>query len=312
MGFTVFDAHCDTIAKLVDFGGELRKNSYHFDFNRIQKSGRYIQVFAAFVDKKEINKTPKARAIELIDKYYEELDKNTDIAAHCTNAAEIEKALLQNKIAALLSVEGGEAVEGSVENLRILYRLGVRIMTLTWNYSNEICDGIGEARGGGLTEFGKSVVEEMNRLGMLIDVSHISVKGFWDVIELSNQPIVATHSNAKELCENPRNLDDEQIKAIFSIDGCVGINFYPPFVSGQRCTVEEIVNHIEYLLELGGENNIGFGSDFDGIGSLPDGICGVEEIGKIVDEMLRRGFREELIGKITHENFMRVIKRVLN
>lgn len=312
MGFTVFDAHCDTVARLVDFGGELRENSYHLDFSRIQKSGRYIQVFAAFVDKKEINKTPKARAIELINKYHEELKKNTDIAMHCANAAEIDNALSQNKIAALLSVEGGEAIEGSLAKLYMLYRLGVRIMTLTWNYSNEICDGIGETRGGGLTEFGKATVKEMNRLGMLIDVSHISVKGFWDVMELSNQPIVATHSNAKELCENPRNLDDEQIKAIFSIDGCVGINFYPPFVSGERCTVEEIVNHIEYLLELGGENNIGFGSDFDGIGSLPDGFCGVEDMGKIIEEMLRRGFKEELIEKITHENFLRVIKRVLN
>lgn len=310
MGFTVFDAHCDTIAKLVDFGGGLRKNTYHLDFNRIQKSGGYIQVFAAFVDKEV--KPPAIRVIELIDKYYEELEKNADIVMHCTNTAEFENALSQNKIAALLSVEGGEAIEGSLANLRTLYRLGVRIMTLTWNYSNEICDGIGETRGGGLTEFGRETVKEMNRLGMIIDVSHISVKGFWDVMELSCQPILATHSNAKKLCMHPRNLDDEQIRAIFDIDGCIGVNFYPQFVLGERCTVEDIVNHVEYLLELGGENNIGFGSDFDGIGSLPDGIYGVENMGKIVDEMLRRGFKEELIKKITHENFMRVIKKVLN
>ena len=296
MEFTVFDAHCDTIAKLVDFGGELRDNTYHVDFNRIQKSGGYIQVFAAFVDKKV--KPPVQRAIELIDKYYEEIEKNRAIVMHCINTAEIENALAQNKIATLLSVEGGEVIEGSLASLRMLYRLGVRIMTLTWNYSNEICDGIGETRGGGLTEFGRKAVKEMNRLGMIIDVSHISVKGFWDVIGLSRQPVVATHSNAKSLCEHPRNLDDEQIKAIFDVDGCIGVNFYPPFVFGERCTIEDIVNHIEYLLELGGENNIGLGSDFDGISSLPDGVHGVEDTEKIIDEMLRRGYKEELINEL--------------
>ncbi len=306
----IFDAHCDTLEKLADFGGDLRNNTYHVDLNRLKTGGGHIQVFAAFVDKKKISTTPFERATELIDIYHRELERNKDIALHCTNALEIEAALSQNKIAALLSAEGGEAIEGSLEKLHILYERGVRIMTLTWNYKNEICDGIGEERGGGLTAFGKSVVAEMNNLGMLIDVSHISVRGFWDVMEASSKPILATHSNAKTLCPHPRNLDDEQIKAIIKSKGCIGINFYPLFVAGEDCTVGQIVDHIEYILALGGEDNIGFGGDFDGIDCLPCGTYGTEDTGKVIKEMRRRGFSETVIEKIAYKNLIRAIMNI--
>ncbi len=310
MNFTFFDAHCDTLEKLTDSGAELRKNSFHVDLERLKLFNGYIQVFAAFVDKESWD-SPFKRAMSLVDTYHKEVAKNYDIVSHCTNTFEIQNALSENHVASLLAVEGGEAIEGSLEKLTLFYRKGVRLMSLTWNHANEICDGIGEARGGGLTDFGKSVVSEMNRLGMLIDVSHISVKGFWDVIETSTQPIVATHSNAKRLCGHPRNLDEEQIAAIFSNGGCIGINFYPLFVLGEQCSVDDVVNHIEYFLDRGGENHIGLGSDFDGIATVPNEINGVQDMGKIVDCMMKRGFKDKTIHKITHKNFMRVIKKVL-
>ena len=226
--------------------------------------------------------------------------------AHCETGSDIENALKQGKCAAVLSVEGGEVLEGRIENLRILSRLGVRAMTLTWNYSNELCDGVGEVRGAGLTEFGKKVVSEMNRLGMIIDVSHISVKGFWDVIETSRCPIAATHSNAYALKAHPRNLSDEQIKAIIENGGVIGASIYPEFVSDGVCRAADIIRHIEHILALGGEENVGFGSDFDGIDRTPDDIRGAEEMYRLIDEMLRLGYSETVIKKITAENFLRL------
>lgn len=309
MNLIFFDAHCDTLEKVTDSAEALRKNSFHIDLERLMSYDGYIQVFAAFVDKSKWE-SPHKRALSMIDTYYLELEKNKPVSSHCTNIHQIETALNAHRVACMLSVEGGEAIEGSLEKLDVLYGKGVRIMTLTWNYANEICDGIGEASGGGLTDFGKQVVKKMNRLGMIVDVSHISVKGFWDVLENSTKPFIASHSNAKGLCPHPRNLDDSQIKAIINTGGCIGVNFYPLFVAENRCTAEDIVNHIEYFLELGGENNIGIGSDFDGIDTTPREIHGAEGMNKIVECMLRRNFTQELIEKITSKNFLRVIKLV--
>lgn len=307
MDFSVFDAHCDTLTKVRDFDRDLRHNEFHLDIERLQRySGGYTQVFAAFVDRKNITVSPMQRALSLIDCYFEQLAACRDAAAHCSGAEEIKRAHKNGKIATLLAVEGGEAIEGSLENLRTLYRLGVRIMTLTWNYANGICDGIGEMRGAGLTGFGRDVVKEMNRLHMLIDVSHISRRGFWDVMECSAHPVAATHSNCYAVHPHPRNLDDEQIRAVFESGGCVGINLYPDFVSEGRCTVDEIMKHTEHLLSLGGENNIGFGSDFDGIDKMPDGVCGVQDMDKIINRMLSLGYTEDLVRKIASENFLRL------
>lgn len=311
LNFTIFDAHCDTLTKLTDFNGNIRQNTYHIDLERARKyTDGYIQVFAAFVDKKIWTHSPFERAVAQIDKYHKELELNRDIAMHCTSVREIENTLGAKKIATILAVEGGEAIEGSLEKLQCLYDMGVRIMTLTWNYDNEISGGIGKNTSG-LTELGRTVVNEMNNLGMLIDVSHLSAKGFWDVAGLSKKPIVATHSNVKRLCSHQRNLNDEQIKRIIEMNGFIGVNFYPLFVKGERCTIDDIVDHIEYYLALGGENNIGFGSDFDGIDTMPDGVRGVEDIEKIIDCMIRRGIGENTIRKIASQNLFRVIKEVL-
>ena len=146
---------------------------------------------------------------------------------------------------------------------------------------------------------------------MAIDVSHLSEKGFWDVCEHSNKPFIASHSNAKAICKNKRNLSDEQIREIIRLGGCIGINFYPVFLTDNTyCGVCDIIKHIEHILSLGGENNLGFGSDFDGIDILPDGISGVEDYEKLINELLKLGYKESFVKKICSENFLNVLDRI--
>ena len=307
----IFDAHCDTIQKINDFGGELYENNFHIDLKRIKSlTAGYVQTFAAFIDKRHDMLPPFLRCNQLIDCYYECIKKECSLVAHCNNFSEIQESLAQNRVAALLSIEGGEALEGDLQKLYFFYNRGVRIMTLTWNYSNEICDGIQEESGRGLTDFGKRVVNAMNQAGMLIDVSHISLNGFWDVIEITDRPIVATHSNTKAICPHKRNLGDSQIKAIINNGGCIGVNLYAEFLSNGKCSVKSVIKHIEHILSLGGENNVGLGCDFDGVDKLPQGMNGVSDIYKIFNEMIKIGYSDSLINKISSGNFLNIIKKL--
>lgn len=308
---TVFDAHCDTVQKICDFGGNLVDNSYHIDLNRLNTFDAYIQIFAAFIDEKSDVLPPFQRCNQLIDRYFHETDLANDKISHCLNLNDIKSALGEGKIASLLSVEGGEALEGNLNNLNYFYERGVRAITLTWNYTNEISGGIGDKHSIGLTDFGKRVVSKMNEMGMIIDVSHISEQGFWDVIETTQKSIAATHSNAKKICSNPRNLSDEQICALIKNDGCIGINLYSEFLYGEKCNIKDVLNHIEHILSLGGENNIGLGCDFDGMSNLPEGIEGVQDIYKLFDEMQRCGYTDLLINKIASGNFLNLCKKIL-
>lgn len=310
MAYTFFDAHCDTIQKLCDSNQSLYKNNCHVNLVDMSKH-KHIRVFAAYVDKKNDILLPFARCNQLIDYYYEQLQENRQHIMHCNSCADISYAVNSGRIAAILSIEGGEALEGKISNLKYFYQKGIRLITLSWNYENEICDGICEERGRGLTNFGIKAIEEMNRLGIIIDVSHISQKGFWDVIEHTSKPITASHSNVFELKNHKRNLNRRQIEAIIKNNGCIGINFYTEFLSDKKSSITDILRHIEYILALGGENNIGFGSDFDGMNSLPDGISGVGDMAKLPEEMLKIGYSENLVKKITHKNFLRLFKEVL-
>ena len=222
--------------------------------------------------------------------------------------------VLKHKAATLLAIEEGGAIDGSLEALRCLYELGVRAMTLTWSNRNDIADGINEeATGSGLTLFGKQVVAEMNRLGMLVDVSHISTAGFWSVIETSTKPIIATHSNAKSLCSHPRNLNDEQIKALAQNGGLAGITFAGQFLEEdwRNACIESVYKHIDYMLNLiGNDDHIGFGSDFDGISHPPYNIQGVQDYKPLI-EYLSKYYSDKTINKITHQNVINLLQKVL-
>lgn len=313
----ICDCHCDTLTELYNKNASLYENEQHFDIKRQIALGGGLQFCAIYVPTEIFRYQGGLRyTLCLLDKYNQEIKKlhENGIDVLQVRTAEDAGNVLKHKAATLLAIEEGGAIDGSLEALRCLYELGVRAMTLTWSNRNDIADGINEeATGSGLTVFGKQVVAEMNRLGMLVDVSHISTAGFWSVIETSTKPIIATHSNAKSLCSHPRNLNDEQIKALAQNGGLAGITFAGQFLEEdwRNACIESVYKHIDYMLNLiGNDDHIGFGSDFDGISHPPYNIQGVQDYKPLI-EYLSKYYSDETINKITHQNVINLLQKVL-
>ena len=313
----ICDCHCDTLTELYNKNASLYENEQHFDIKRQIANGGGLQFCAIYVPTEVFRYQGGLRyTLCLLDKYNQEIKKlhENGIDVLQVRTAEDAGNVLKHKAATLLAIEEGGAIDGSMEALRCLYELGVRAMTLTWSNRNDIADGINEeATGSGLTLFGKQVVVEMNRLGMLVDVSHISTAGFWSVIETSTKPIIATHSNAKSLCSHPRNLNDEQIKALAQNGGLAGITFAGQFLEEdwRNACIESVYKHIDYMLNLiGNDDHIGFGSDFDGISHPPYNIQGVQDYKPLID-YLSKYYSDETINKITHQNVINLLQKVL-
>lgn len=308
------DAHCDTITSIMDANEALAENKGHIDLKRLKKyEDGFVQFFAAFISPKHAKMGALSRCLDIIDRLYQEFEINRNDIMLCRNYNDINAALESRKVAGVLTIEGGDALEGSISALRMLHVLGVRAITLTWNHRNQIADGVADAiTGGGLTPFGKEVVSEMNRLGMLVDVSHLSEAGFWDVMKTSASPIIASHSNAKSICNHRRNLTDEQLLALKENGGVTGINLCPDFLADDgKANMTHVLNHIEHIVAITGENTLGLGCDFDGIDSTPQGLEGIQFLQDIINELLKLNYNEKLVKKIAGENFLRVIKEVL-
>lgn len=313
----ICDCHCDTLTELYNKNASLYENEQHFDIKRQIALGGGLQFCAIYVPTEVFRYQGGLRyTLCLLDKYNQEIKNLPENGIDVLQVRTAEDAgnVLKHKAATLLAIEEGGAIDGSLEALRCLYELGVRAMTLTWSNRNDIADGINEeATGSGLTLFGKQVVAEMNRLGMLVDVSHISTAGFWSVIETSTKPIIATHSNAKSLCAHPRNLNDEQIKALAQNGGLAGITFAGQFLEEdwRNACIESVYKHIDYMLNLiGNDDHIGFGSDFDGISHPPYNIQGVQDYKPLI-EYLSKYYSDETINKITHQNVINLLQKVL-
>lgn len=313
----ICDCHCDTLTELYNKNASLYENEQHFDIKRQIALGGGLQFCAIYVPTEVFRYQGGLRyTLCLLDKYNQEIKKlhENGIDVLQVRTAEDAGNVLKHKAATLLAIEEGGAIDGSLEALRCLYELGVRAITLTWSNRNDIADGINEeATGSGLTLFGKQVVAEMNRLGMLVDVSHISTAGFWSVMETSTKPIIATHSNAKSLCSHPRNLNDEQIKALAQNGGLAGITFAGQFLEEdwRNACIESVYKHIDYMLNLiGNDDHIGFGSDFDGISHPPYNIQGVQDYKPLI-EYLSKYYSDKTINKITHQNVINLLQKVL-
>ncbi len=290
----ILDAHSDTASRILDENKSLFENDLHIDVKRLSKN-ESIQVFASFIDPL-YKSSAKERFDAIIDNFYKEAEKSK--ITICKNYDDILRK--KGRVKAILSLEGGEPIE-TLEDLYYIKSRGILMIAPTWNFKNQLGCGVLEKKDTGLTEFGKKAVQRMNDLGIIIDVSHLSEKSFWDVSQISNKPICASHSNSKSVTDNPRNLTDRQFCKIRDMKGCVGINFYPPFLGEDiRCAVD----HIDRFLSLGGEDNIGIGSDFDGVDCLPGGIGGCEDVEKVI-KMLP--YSEKIRKKIAYENFLRVI-----
>ena len=308
------DLHCDTILELVDQGesGALSRNSLHVDLEKMRQADSLLQVFALFVNL-EKHVDPWERYRQMADCFYREMKKNETEIGLAVTFDEILSHRRQGKLSALLAIEEGGVVQGSMEKLRQVYDDGVRLMTLTWNYPNEIgfpnCRA--ECRNQGLTPFGRDVVAEMNRLGMVVDVSHLSDQGFYDVAQCSAKPFVASHSNARAVREHTRNLTDDMIRLLAEKGGVTGLNFCGEFLgNAHRSYVADMVKHLWHIRNVGGVEVLAIGSDFDGID--PDlELEDMSQMGKLVAAMEQQGFTGTEMEKIFSGNALRVLKDVL-
>ena len=286
---TICDMHCDTATKLFD-------NNMTLDSETIA----HTQFFAVFLSP-EYYKNPKKRCFDVINYMYNEFLNKSEKIKLCRNFKELDK----RKNNAFLTIEGGEAIT-YVEDLKTFYDLGIRLLTLTWNNDNHIGGANGSLMG--LTDFGRILIPAMNDIGMIVDLSHSSEKTFFDTCEISKKPVVLSHSNSYSLCPHQRNITDEQFNEIKRLGGLVGINFYPPFLTQKKsANIYDIISHIEYFLSLGGENNIGIGSDLDGIDTIADGIKNIKDTDKIFNILSSRGISDEIIKKIAYKNIYRVL-----
>ncbi|WP_434655386.1 dipeptidase [Thermoanaerobacterium thermosaccharolyticum] len=308
------DFHCDTLYLIQKDNRDITKKNDkgHIDLIRLDEGMVHLQVFATFIEPEYVRKDAATKTLKMIDKLYQLMEK-TDKIKLILSGKDVEEAKNESKIGALLSIEGGEALEGDLALLRMFYKLGVRAMTLTWSLRNDLGDGILGSSDYGLTSFGKDVIKEMNRLGMIVDVSHLNERGFWDAINICEKPLIASHSDCKALCRHPRNLSDDQIKAIAAKGGVIGINFCPDFLrDDDNASVEDVLDHIEHIVNLVGVEHVGFGSDFDGIEKTPFGLDDAASFPKILDGLKKRGFKDDEINSISHDNFERIIKEILS
>lgn len=313
----IVDMHCDTLSFLETHSeGSLRENRGQLDLIRMKKSGYLLQNFAIYVDVKE-HPDAWGKAMQLAERFQAEMEKNRDMIRQVTCWEDICKNREEGILCAMLTVEEGGVCEGNVDKLRRLYDLGVRMMTLTWNYPNDlgtpasppegtVCGGLR-----GLTEKGREFVANMEDLGMILDVSHLSDEGFWEALELTKKPIVASHSNSRAICNHRRNLTDGMIRAIGERGGVIGLNFCEKFIrEKEEDLLEQLAAHARRITDMGGIDSLGLGSDFDGIpvnGSLP----GAESLGRLWDALRKGGFAEGQLDKVFSENVLRVYRDVL-
>ena len=324
---TVVDTHCDTLKCLMpaftlprnsqwddrsDVGMGVRSELGHIDIPRLKEGGVDCQVFAISSVRDRTRPYALRTAMEMIDIFYRECGKHKDAIVPVTTHGDIMKAVNEGKVAAMLSIEGADVIEGKIGMLRVFHRLGVRMVGLVHSLRNELADGVADDRTkGGLSELGVQAVEELDRLGTLIDVSHLSDAGFWDLMDVARGPVMASHSNSRAVCHHPRNMTDEMIEAMADRGGVMGMNFAPSFVHPTQATVQGVVDHIDHIVDLVGPDHVGLGSDFDGIPYTPVGLEDVTRMPNITAELVDRGYAEEDVRKILGENHLRLIKEVI-
>ena len=305
MPIPLFDSHSDTVHVARAHGRRLRENDMHLDFLRSNTFAPRGQVFSIWG---EPRRDPPM--FDAVIAYWEtELAESADLVAHCRSAADIRAAQAAGKCAALLSIEGAEQIECSVEKLRTAYDRGVRIVHLCWNYDNALCGSATEGQGG-LTDLGRAFVGEMDSLGMVVDLSHASERTFWEVLELTDRPVLAGHSDAAGVQPHARNLTDEQFKALVARGGVAGLNLSPRFLGGNK-DIGAVVAHAEHFLSLGGERAVGLGTDLDGVTELPAGLSGIQDFGKLYEAMLRKNWTEAQVRAIFFDNLNDFFGRAL-
>ena len=343
----VIDTHNDVPSKMIDDGYDadtrhspgFGKDQGETDLPRLVESGITAIFLSAYVDpEKWTFRTPDQswKQVQVyLDTIHAFVNRHPDRLTLATTAAHVRQAKREGKVAALIGVEGGHAIENSIENLRELHRRGVRYMTLTWNNGTEwagAAAGLNGTRSGGLTARGRDIVREMNRLGMLVDISHVSDSTFYDALATTSYPVIASHSSARAINDHRRNLSDEQLRAIARNGGVVNVNFYSVFIDpafraraeslGEntqairalpRPALSVLLDHFAHIIRVAGIDHVGLGSDFDGVGGLlPAGMDDVTRLPLIAQGLLDRGYSEADVRKVLGGNMLRVMERAID
>lgn len=329
----VVDTHNDVTSVITDenfdMGERDTSGKIQTDIPRMKEGGLGVEFYAIYVASKYAREGGAARrALDMIDGVYEQARRHPESLQMAFTVADIRRIHRSRKLAALMGIEGGHAIEDSLSALRQFYKLGVRYMTLTHTNTNNWADsagGIGnppEKRHGGLSDFGREVVAEMNRLGMMVDISHVGDETFWDVIDVTKSPVIASHSSCRALTNVPRNLTDDMLKAVAKNGGVVMINFYNGFINtdyakpgdpmptktAQTATLDMLMAHFDHAIKVAGIDHVGIGSDFDGVdGMLPPGMEDVSKLPTITYELLKRGYSDADVKKVLGENLLRVM-----
>jgi membrane dipeptidase len=365
----VVDTHNDITTPMIEEGFDLgmdgadpkAKIKTHTDLKRMKAGGLDAEFFAIYVDKIFVNKATAdgggaaRRALDMISLVDEQVRKHSDVLEAATTAEDIRRIARKGKIAALMGIEGGHAIEDSLHALRMFYKLGVRYMTLTHTNTNNWADSEADLNNpnvkhhNGLTDFGRGVVREMNRLGMMVDVSHVADKTFYDVIETSKAPVIASHSSCRALANHTRNMTDDMLRALAKNKGVVMINFYDGFLDSRKAELamrrrtmqdeltktypndakrvnEEmqkwnaanqsgttpfsvLMEHFIHVIKVAGIDHVGIGSDFDGVPALPEGMEDISKLPNLTIELMKRGYSDADIKKVLGENLLRVMSQ---
>ncbi len=322
------DLHCDTLSALrrIRKEGENRdllSNSLHIDLQRLKKGNYILQTFALFTDAEE-EKNQREASLEMLRIFREEMEKNRDQISQVITWEDIRSNMETGRISALLSIEDGEVTAGNDDFLIEYRNAGVRLMTLTWNYENSLgwphCDPASQNREKehGLKDKGIETLERMEELGIIPDVSHLGDSGFFRLAEVTKKPFIASHSNARSLCGHSRNLTDEMIRIIGERGGLIGLNLYPPFIRmgytmpDKPVELEEISAHARHIMDIGGSEVLGLGSDFDGIDCTPAVLRDCSCMPLLAEHFLQQGFSEMQTEKIFHGNTLRFLKENLS
>lgn len=296
----LFDTHADTLFRLCFPYGE--NEEMDVTRKKLLKGGVSVQVMAMFVGRSDLKSIRIA-----FDKM---LAKKEEMKAAGFRQVDDLKEAKDGEAAFMLSVEGCDLLDGHGEMIAEWRKQGVRMAALTWNYENCVATPASRDATTGLKPFGREAVREMQRLKMAVDVSHLNEKGFYELLEMGVIPL-ASHSCCRKLCNHVRNLTDDQLKALFSAGGYVGVNFYPAFLRrDEKAGIADVCDHVLHMLEMGGEGKIGFGSDFDGIEMKPEGLTGPQDFPKLMDALRRRGLDEKMIRGIAGENLLQYYDRI--
>lgn len=313
----VIDLHNDVVEQMAGsaFTYQIadRHTIKHTDIPRLLEGGVDGQVFSVWISPDTAASRYFATTVRFLDTLKAQIARNSVNIGLAQSVGEFNALVSQGKIAGIVVVEGGHSIENSIGNLVSLYQAGVRLMTITWNNSTPWAVAAADSRADqeGLSEFGKQVIRKMDSLGMIIDVSHVGRKTVSDILAVSTNPVIASHSGAYALRAHSRNLTDSQIAAIAQRGGVVGVVFYPPFLTSGSASLETVLQHIDYIRNIGGIDCVALGSDFDGFSSSPPtGLRDVSQFPSLTSALLQRGYSRDDVRKILGGNFMRVFRTV--